>query len=339
MTGVGKNNGRRSEPRLRLLCVGAGRDGTLSISRMFGECFDREGAGRQVMHEYAAREFGAAFAGHIETGDPAYMAEIRRLIAECPFDCIVGNGYAPILPLFREICGPDLALLHIRRLDHVAAIDSLTANCEYFPAAYGYYSSSPKAIWKRIAAFHFGEMTRDQWHALPLREKIGWLYDKTHALIEGNASLFSHAAEINTEALNGETARRMIAALAGDPSLIPASVHVNSQAFVADLPRDRRSRMQWLMGRFDLVRAATDDVYPLEYFLNAFIAWTGYQLRRSEQIGPDDHRTDVELAATLARAAAELREAQRLVGLLEQTRISQRPSDETRRHPVRSGRA
>jgi len=319
----------RHNPHLRLLCVGAGRDGTLSITQMFAECFAREGAGRQVTHEYASREISDAFANHSETGDPAYLLEIRRLIAECPFDCIVGNGYAPVLPLFREICGPDLVLVHIRRRDRAAAIRSLATNCEYFPATFRHYSPSPEAKVKRMAAFHFGEMTRGQWDMLSLLEKISWLYDKTHALIDSHAGLFGHAVELDTENLNSEASRRLIAKLAGDQTSMPATVHLNSQAYAADLPPDRRPRIQWLMGRFDLMRAATDDVYPLEYFLNAFIAWTGYQLHRSEQIGPEDYRSDRDLAAALERAAATLEKTRRQVGLLEQARIAQPWPDES----------
>jgi hypothetical protein len=311
-----------SEPRLRLLCVGTGRDGTLSIERMFSECFARAGAGRQVMHEYGTREFSDAFANYKETDDARYLMEIRRLIAECPFDCIVGNGYAPILPVFREICGPDLILVHIRRLDRGAAITSIVANCEYFPAAYGHYSPSPEAKAKRMTAFHFGEMSRAEWDALPLVAKMGWFYDKTHALIDAHAGLFRRAVEVNTETLGSDATRALIAELAGDGAWLPAPTHLNSHAYVPGLPADRRERIQWLMGRFDLMRAATDEVYPLEYFLNAFLAWTGYQLRHADQIGPQDYRSDTEMAAILARAAAALDEASRLTRLLEQDRIA-----------------
>ena len=320
MMDAGNNHIPSHGPRLRLLCVGAARDGSQSITRMFRETFEHEGGGRQVMHEYASREFGDRFANYMETNDPAYLRELRRLIAECPFDCVVGTGYAPVLPLFREICGPDLAVIHVRRLDREAAIDSLMDNCAYFPAAYKHYSSSPDAVAKRMAAFHFGEMSPEGWDALPLRAKLAWYFDKTHALIDADAGGF----ELNTEELNQEPARRIIARLAlGNEDWLPAPTHLNAHVHMAETPPERRAKMQWLMGQFDLMRAAEDDVYPIEYFLNAFVAWTGYQLRRAEQIGPEDYRTDAELERTLTRAAQVLDESRSLIEALKTAQAAQ----------------
>ncbi|MGE3867735.1 MAG: hypothetical protein AB7G04_12570, partial [Hyphomonadaceae bacterium] len=75
-----------------------------------------------------------------------------------------------------------------------------------------------------------------------------------------------------------------------------------------------------LMGRFDLVQAADDDLYPLEYFLNAFIGWTGYQIHGSEALSPADVRSDAQLAALLERAEALLGRTSALVRALETQR-------------------
>ena len=101
------------------------------------------------------------------------------MVADCPYDSIVGNGYAAILPLFAEHYGRDLKVVHLYRDDREACIESLITNCELFPTAYRYYSSSPEAEVKRMAAFHFGDMSRAVWDRLPLREKFGWYYDKS----------------------------------------------------------------------------------------------------------------------------------------------------------------
>ena len=106
------------------------------------------------------------------------------MVAECPYDCVGGNGYAAILPLFAAHYGRGLRLVHLRRGDRDACIASLVQNCELFPTAYGYYSSSPAATVKRMAAFHFSEMSRGSWNRLSIADKFGWYYDKTHALVE-----------------------------------------------------------------------------------------------------------------------------------------------------------
>jgi len=316
-------NGRMSKPsRLRALFVGTGRDGTLSLSQMVAELFEREGAGRRVMHEYAGRECYDAFANFAETGDRAYLDEARRLILECPYDCVVGNGYAPLLPLIAECCGPELMLVHVRRLDRGACIRSLMQNCEFFPLAFGNYSDSPQAVTKRMAAFHFGEGSRSEWADLPLDAKLSWYFDKTHALIDDNSVRFTHRHEIHTERINDGPTRALVGAILGlGDGPPPSPTHLNAQAHIAALPSDRREKVQWLMGRFDIRRAADDDLYAADYFLNAFIAWTGYQIRGSEAVGPADTRSFEQLAELLERAGQLLDHNRRLVGLLEAERL------------------
>src|SRR5467141_2625029 len=120
---------------LRLICVGAGRDGTLSIANMIQRLFDSAGGGERVMHEYRAREFYDAFSNFQETNNASYLDEICCLIDECPYDCIVGNGYAAVLPQFAERWGTSATLVHIQRANRAAAIESLKTNCELFPRA------------------------------------------------------------------------------------------------------------------------------------------------------------------------------------------------------------
>jgi hypothetical protein len=79
----------------------------------------------------------------VAVGPARHFSALKRMVAECSHDCIVGNGYAPILPMFAEHYGRRLKLIHLRRADRAACVASLRKNCELFPDAYGYYSSSP----------------------------------------------------------------------------------------------------------------------------------------------------------------------------------------------------
>src|ERR1051326_7902680 len=107
---------------------------------MITRVFEGTGGGR-VMHEYYCREMYQAFSEQMESGDHAPTVMLERMIAECAFECIVGNGYAAVLPLFAAHYGRGLKIVHLRRADRAACIASLKQNCELFPAAYGYYSS------------------------------------------------------------------------------------------------------------------------------------------------------------------------------------------------------
>jgi hypothetical protein len=78
--------------------------------------------------------------------------------------------------------------------------------------------------------------------------------------------------------------------------------------------------MHWLMGRLNLDEVASDDVYAPDYFLEKFIAWSGYQITHAPQLGPARPHTPARIAADLARArkifAARLREIESLEELL-----------------------
>jgi hypothetical protein len=303
MTAPAAEDGCRS--KLRILCVGTGRDGTQSLYHMLQFLLDRSGGG-EAMHEYCCREFYQAFCAQAETGDPAYDAELARMVAACPYDGIVGNGYAAILPLFAARYGRGLKLVHLRRRDRAACIASLLQNCALFPAAYGYYASSPAAIVKRMAAFHFGEMSRQAWDRLPLAEKFGWYYDKTHALVDAHRSLFDECVEIETERLDDDAVRRTIARLVADhDDVLPPRTHLNATRIdISSFPPEHQHRMNWLLGRLNIETMTHDEVYALDYFLDKFIAWTGYQITDAPQLAPARPAPDAKLAADLDRALA-----------------------------------
>jgi hypothetical protein len=290
--------------KLKVIAVGTGRDGTLSVADMIQSVFDRLGTGQRVMHEYEARQFYQAFCDYRETKDDRYQADIRSMIVNCPYECIVGNGYAAVLPYFLQACGTSLKLLHLRRSDRAACIASIKRNCELFPLAYRYYSTSSAAKFKRMAAFHFGEMTQQEWDRVSLDDKVGWYYDKTHSLIGDYRRGFLEYTEITTESINDEVSRRAISRLAsGSDDIIAPPTQLNSHNFIAGLPADRHNRMQWLFGRLNLNEVAADDVYAVDYFLEKFVAWTGYQIDGSiRDISPYDVKSMDQISEILGKA-------------------------------------
>jgi len=305
-----------SRMALRLLCVGSGRDGTLSLAHMIQGLYDRQRGGARLVdtrmvggpsaeHEYRAREFHEAFCTHRETSEARYLDEIRGMIANCPHECVVGNGYAAVLPLFAELSKGEIKLVHIRRRDRAACIESLVKDCLMFPAAYKYYAPAGEGETKRMAAFHFGEMTREAWEALPIEAKFGWYYDKTHRLIAESKALFREYVEIETEELDAAATRGAVARLAvGSDETLPPPAHLNAHRFdIASLPRERQAKMQWLLGRLNFYELAEDDLYGAQYFLEKFAAWTSYQISGAvREISPPDVRSFEEIARMLNRA-------------------------------------
>ena len=289
--------------KLRVLCVGTGRDGTQSLYHMVEHIFS--GAeDRTAMHEYCCREFYQAFCDFTETGESVHEDALKRMVDECAYDCIVGNGYAAILPLFAERYGRGLKIVHVRRDDREACITSLIRNSELFPTAYRYYAKGPAATVKRMAAFHFGEMSRAQWERLSVEEKFGWYYDKTHALIREHLDLFDEHMEVTTESLNDEATRRAFAEfVGGDSHAPPPKAHLNASVIdIASYPKEQQHKMHWLMGRLNIEELASDEVYGLDYFLDKFVAWTGYRIGDSSG-APTNAAPTKKIAADLERAA------------------------------------
>jgi SAM-dependent methyltransferase len=307
--------GSPSPSKLKILCVGTGRDGTQSLNHMIQRVFSETG-NRQTMHEYCCREIYQAFCDFKETGDGGHAAALERMVADCPYDSIVGNGYAAILPLFAELYGRGLKVVHLYR-DREACIESLITNCELFPIAYRYYSSSPEAEVKRMAAFHFGDIPRTAWDLLPVREKFGWYYNKTHALVRQHLALFDSHIEIATESLNDEATRRKIAEFVGGGAAPPPRTHLNASVIdISSFPRQHQVKMNWLMGRLNMEELAKDDVYALNYFLDKFVTWTGYQITDAPQLGGATAASAPEIAADLERAGRIMNERLREIDAL-----------------------
>lgn len=255
---------------LRVLCVGTGRDGTTSLARMMQDVFDSQGNGDKAVHEWGSSELNELFCRLKEGNDGSVEAEIRQLILDCPYACVVGNGYAAVLPIIADLLGDQVTLVHLRRRDRAACIASLAENAELSPQNHVYYADSPAALRKRPTAFHFGEMSKPQWTDLSLTDKFGWYYDKTHALIEKHKRLFTNSLSVDTEDLATDSVRAALAHAAGSTEM-PRAFHVNRFVDLRHVPTDRRSFVQRLLGQLDVQKLAHDDLYGLRQVLNEMI--------------------------------------------------------------------
>ena len=302
---VASGDGAPAPKLLRLLCVGTGRDGSTTVAHMLQEVFDRADGGQQAVHEYATVELHDLFADYRETRDPQLLAEASKIIAGCPYPCIVGNGYAGFLDLFADIYGRGLRVIHLRRRDRTNCVESLRKNCELFPGAYCYYSSAKESRYKRMAAFHFDEMSFETWSPLPIEDKFGWYYDKTHALIEHARPRFDTFIEVNTETLNQSATRQTLARLAiDDDAVVPAPAHLNCHFFGSEvLPIDQRQYVHGLLQGLNLLQLSEDNGYLVEYAVDTII-------RSIDAAAP--------LPGTVARAERALRHGLDAIGLLRE---------------------
>jgi hypothetical protein len=263
---------------LRFLCVGAGRDGTLTVAEQINEILRSSGIGGACVHEMHSRdlyELQCELAERPEQPDTA--KRIRETVAD--FSCVAacGTGYAGVLPIFAEQY-PNLRLVHLKRRDKQAFIASQVRNSQLFPDSYIYYSTQI-GVMRRIAAFHTGEATSDQWNALSLSDKFAWFYEYTHRLVISAYPLFPAVLKIETEDLSSvDTLRRLTSFIAGDHVEAPNPQRLNGHTLVGiyDFPAEQRVFAQWMFGRLQSQQIADSNTVLMDHVLNSTIAWLGY---------------------------------------------------------------
>jgi hypothetical protein len=268
---------------LLILCVGTGRDGTTSLAEMIQCGFDIEGRGRKVTHEWENVNLYQYYCQYLEDGNQEYLEKIRNLLLSCPYDCIVGNGYAGILPLFKEVFGDQLTLIHLTRRDKDACIASLIKNAELFPTNHMNYADSPYALGMRMAAFHFGEVTKQEWDTWSISKKFTWYYEKTHALIASHESLFSNVIQAETESLDDNELRLAISkAISGSDDVLPPVVHLNRHLDLESIPVGDRPWAQRFFGKLNIVRLTSDCTYGVSYAYSEFLLQMTFRLQNND---------------------------------------------------------
>src|SRR3954468_12575487 len=130
-----------TDRKLQFLCVGAGRDGTVTVTAQINEILRTSGMGGSCIHEYLSRELYELQCDLIERPEHTDTDQkIREAIAGFPSVAASGNGYAGLLPIFAELY-PGLKLIHLKRRDKQAFVASQIRNSHLFPDTYVYYST------------------------------------------------------------------------------------------------------------------------------------------------------------------------------------------------------
>ncbi len=300
-----------STTKLQVLGVGTGRDGTASLTEIVNRIYALNGVTAAAFHEYAASESYVNFCEFRETGKHKYLGQIEHLIRDCPYDAVIGNGYAFVLDLFARVSRGQLKLVHIRRRDRDGCIRSIVENTRLFPLSHGYYSDSAEAKLKRTAAFHLDEMTREAWDELPLPERVGWYFDATHRLIEAQKSKFADCVVIETEAINtAEALSRLTEFVLGRPGVVPEPVHLNKYDPLdyKHLPAPDRAFLHYSLHTIDVAAAAADEAYLIKHTSQRFINWWYHILGHREDFPAKD---DAYLLRKLDEAAHQLEEKYR----------------------------
>lgn len=266
-----------SRGQLQFLCVGGGRDGTVTVTAYINEILRSAGMSGECIHEMHSRELYELQCDLVERPErTGTRTRIYETIADFPI-AAAGNGYAGVLPIFAELY-PNLKLIHLKRRDKQAFIASHVRNSQLYPESYIYYSTDIGEM-RRITAFHTGEATREQWDALAVEDKFSWFYEYTHRAVVSAYSLFPAVLQIETEDLsNPETLRRLATFVAGDSTEAPDPRRLNGHVLVDiyDFSDEQRAFAQWMFGRLDSRQIAESNTVLVDHVLNATIAWLGF---------------------------------------------------------------
>ena len=257
---------------LNCLITGTGRDGTTTASVLACNLAIANNDKADAGHETNISALYNSWFRYHESGD---SSEIESVLRSWTHRVESSSGHAFWLPIVAKVFGPDIGLIHLKR-DRAACIESLCLNRTTWPEFHGNYidcTDLPIRTWLPTA-FHFGEMTKAEWEAAPLRERIGWYYDKTHELINRHKGLFSRYLEVKTEDLNKQTVISSIRDFINPRwvnDVFPVHNNFTGLHKIYDLTFEESRRAELLFNRFNVVRAVKHPdglLYAASYFMN-----------------------------------------------------------------------
>jgi hypothetical protein len=263
-----------------LLCAGTGRDGTVTMTNLINQIFDFENKNKTCGHEIFSRMIFNRL-HELGYGGLCLDNEIASLIKNCEFSAVVGSGYGVVLDLFSKI-NPQCKLIHLKRKNKQAFIESFTNLVSQFPHLVGGYSDTDESRVDShiMTAVDFKEMSVVDWNLLSTSEKISWYYNKTHQLIETHKYLFADYKIIYTEELDEEKIRKELTKYVlstNQTDYIPSLTHLNTFLFQnCHCSPQEKSILQWWLHDLNPYDVLKNDNYILDFIINKYTALIGY---------------------------------------------------------------
>lgn len=211
---------------MKVLVIGCARDGTTSASRVISDLLAVNGHPGITLHESTHLPFYEAINAWVISGDPE---PARRVLEGWTHFAECSNGPAFVMPLVRQVWGPDLKVVLLVR-ERQAHLDSLEKRPRVNPQNWGGYFPYDAPAITRPNAVDYRDMTAEQWADMPLRVRLNYYVEKSHALVRAAAPLFSSYMEFPTEELAApERLCRFI-----DPTWRPVKGQVTNQSAPVD---------------------------------------------------------------------------------------------------------
>jgi len=258
---------------LRVIIVGAGRDGTTTAHRLVEMCYRVNGISVCSRHESDLHAIIEAAHGYVLEGrEEPLEAIFAGWSHDIESSC---SGFGLCLPLLARCFGRKTKLIHLRR-DREANIDSWLKRqaVDHRNPLGGIVENGKPWFHRQITPVDVGEMSVDAWSGLTDRERLTWYYDYLHGAVDAECHRFDEVLEIRTEALSSpETIDALCRFL--DPAFRerPDPIHLHqSHALPQSALSDEEHRFHVeVFHDMDMIRAARSPRYLLQTVVAAVV--------------------------------------------------------------------
>lgn len=263
---------------LKCLITGTGRDGTTTARVLACNLAVANDDVPDARHETDISRLYNAWVRGCEEGrfDQAHR-EIQSIVGAWSHRTESSSGHAFWLEAISDL-NPEIRLVHLKR-DKDSCIRSLVENRLTWPEYHGNYApdriEDRKIAFKTWlpAAFHFGEMTQEDWFSLDPPDRCAWYYEKTHALIDEKKVGFADVLDVSTESLSApETVSRIRAFV--EPAYVndvgPVVQNLANPYRSLELSTTERRELELIFNAFDyfkLLESQQGPVYGLQHFM------------------------------------------------------------------------
>ncbi len=247
--------------------IGNGRDGTNSLASIAEDIKLLNEAKFKVSHEYCVKEIYNNFNYFYDDKKELKLRTSKILNKFVPGNIYVGNGYTLILKELKKKFGSRLKILYVKR-QFKDWLVSFKRNVKFYPQKHGNYSKKIDAEIFRMAAWHFNEISIQEWNKLSLNKKLRWYYKKNFDLIKISKIKKKKLIVIKTESLNNINTLKKITEFINKSFISPRnSNHVNiSKIDYAKLEDFEKKIVGSFYSRFDYLKAAKNPIYGADFF-------------------------------------------------------------------------
>ena len=166
-----------------IIGIGKGRDGTTSLSENLKKIIELNNHQGQVYHEKFVKEIYNNFHFNFDNKKKLEKKNIDIFKKFKLGNIYVGNGYILILDLLKKKYGNKLKIIQLFR-EKKSWSKSFVKNIKFYPKKHGNYIDDSKSEIFRMCAYHYGELTFNEWNKLSLKKKLEWYYIKNNDLLK-----------------------------------------------------------------------------------------------------------------------------------------------------------